>query len=41
MGTSVKMIDKTYGHLARDSEEAIRARLEARGAADAQRQTRR
>jgi integrase len=39
MGTSVKMIDKTYGHLARDSEEAIRARLEARGAADAQRQT--
>src|SRR5262249_49088562 len=39
MGTSVKMIDKTYGHLARDSEDAIRARLEARGAADAQRQT--
>jgi hypothetical protein len=37
MGTSVKMIDKTYGHLARDSEDAIRARLEAR--ADAQRQT--
>jgi hypothetical protein len=27
------MIDKTYGHLARDSEEAIRVRLEARGAA--------
>jgi integrase len=39
MGTSVKMIDKTYGHLARDSEESLRARLEARGAADAQRQT--
>jgi integrase len=30
MGTSVKMIDRTYGHLAEDSEEAIRARLEAR-----------
>jgi integrase len=30
MGTSVKMIDRTYGHLARDSEEAIRARLDAR-----------
>jgi hypothetical protein len=24
------MIDRTYGHLAQDSEEAIRARLEAR-----------
>jgi integrase len=34
MGTSVKMIDKTYGHLARDSEDAIRSRLEARGAAE-------
>lgn len=31
MGTSVKVIDTTYGHLARDSEDAIRARLEARG----------
>ena len=30
MGTSVKMIDRTYGHLARDSEDAIRARLDAR-----------
>jgi integrase len=30
MGTSVSMIDRTYGHLARDSEEAIRARLESR-----------
>jgi len=30
MGTSVKMIDRTYGHLAQDSEEAILARLEAR-----------
>ena len=32
MGTSVKQIDKTYGHLARDSEDAIRARLNARTA---------
>jgi integrase len=32
MGTSVKEIDKTYGHLARDSEQVIRARLNARGA---------
>jgi integrase len=31
MGASVKEIDRTYGHLARDSEDAIRARLEARG----------
>lgn len=30
MGTSVKMIDRTYGHLVRDSEQAIRARLDAR-----------
>jgi integrase len=30
MGTSVAMIDRTYGHLARDSEESIRARLDAR-----------
>jgi integrase len=30
MGTSVAMIDRTYGHLARDSEEAIRGRLKAR-----------
>ncbi len=30
MGTSVGMIDRTYGHLARDSEQAIRARLDAR-----------
>jgi hypothetical protein len=30
MGTSVKMIDRTYGHLAWDSEAAIRARLDAR-----------
>jgi len=30
MGTSVKMIDRTDVHLAEDSEEAIRARFEAR-----------
>ena len=30
MGTSLQMIDRTYGHLARDSEDAIRARLNAR-----------
>jgi hypothetical protein len=30
MGASVKTIDDTYGHLARDSEDAIRARLDAR-----------
>jgi integrase len=32
MGASVKEIDRTYGHLARDSEDAIRRRLEARAA---------
>jgi integrase len=32
MGASVKEIDRTYGHLARDSEDAIRARLESRAA---------
>ncbi|HEY8777903.1 MAG TPA: hypothetical protein VIM33_15670 [Gaiellaceae bacterium] len=26
----MKTIDKTYGHLARDSEDAIRDRLDAR-----------
>ena len=36
MGTSVAMIDRTYGHLARDSEAAILARLEARGSAERQ-----
>jgi len=30
MGTSVAMIDRIYGHLARDSNQAIRARLDAR-----------
>jgi integrase len=31
MGTSVEMIDRTYGHLASDSEASIRARLERSG----------
>jgi integrase len=30
MGASVKVIDKTYGHLARDAEDVILARLNAR-----------
>jgi hypothetical protein len=30
MGTSAAMIDETYGHLARDSEDRLRARLDAR-----------
>jgi hypothetical protein len=30
MGTSVAMIDRTYGHMARDGEETIRIRLETR-----------
>jgi integrase len=30
MGASVRTIDRTYGHLARDSEDAFRARLDAR-----------
>ena len=30
MGASVRTIDRHYGHLARDSEGAIRARLNAR-----------
>jgi hypothetical protein len=34
MGASVAMIDRTYGHLARDSEQAILARLNARGSAE-------
>jgi len=32
MGTSVAMIDRTYGHLARDTEAAVRKRLDARAA---------
>jgi integrase len=32
MGTSVAMIDRTYGHLAHDAEASIRARLDARAA---------
>jgi integrase len=34
MGTSIAMIDRTYGHLAHDSEDAIRARLDARAGRD-------
>jgi len=30
MGTSIRMIERTYGHYARDTEERIRARLDAR-----------
>jgi integrase len=30
MGSSVEMIERTYGHLAQDSEQQIRARLDAR-----------
>jgi hypothetical protein len=33
MGTSVRMIDLTYGHQARGSEDATRALLDARAAA--------
>jgi hypothetical protein len=33
MGASVAMTDRTYGHLARDSEGSIRERLDARRAA--------
>jgi hypothetical protein len=36
MGCSVKVIDDTYGHLARDSEQAIRVGLDARGNAERQ-----
>jgi integrase len=32
VGASAKTIDKHYGHLAKDSEASIRARLDARGA---------
>jgi integrase len=34
MGTSIAMIDRTYGHLARDSQAAILARLNARAGRD-------
>lgn len=30
MGTSVKIIDRTYGHLAHDSEDHLRHLLDAR-----------
>jgi hypothetical protein len=32
MGASVKEIDRTYGHLARDGNDSIRTRLELRAA---------
>jgi len=32
MGTSIQMIDRTYGHLTHDSEATILARLQAHGA---------
>ena len=35
MGTSLAMIDRTYGHLARASEESIPARLDPAPAYDA------
>jgi integrase len=31
MGTSIEMIDRTYGHLVHDAYDSIRARLEANG----------
>ena len=34
MGTSTEMIDRTYGHLARDSEDVLRAVLSARSGDD-------
>jgi integrase len=34
MGTSVDMIDRTYGHLARGSEDLARAKLDAHAASD-------
>jgi hypothetical protein len=37
MGTSLAMIERTYGHLARDSEDAFRARLDARFGVDLRR----
>jgi hypothetical protein len=30
MGSSIQMVEMTYGHLAKDSEQQIRARLDAR-----------
>jgi hypothetical protein len=38
MGARVKMIDKHYGHLAHDSEDAIRSLLDARANAAAKAQ---
>jgi hypothetical protein len=35
MGTSLTMIDKTYGHLVPDSDEYVRGLLDAYDGADA------
>lgn len=35
MGTSVEMIDRTYGHLVRGSHDHVRAKLEARARREA------
>ena len=39
MGTSVKMIDDTYGHLVRDSHARVRQALEERARRDLHRQS--
>lgn len=37
MGSSVDMIDRTYGHLARGSEELARAKLDTHAATEVER----
>jgi integrase len=37
MGTSIEMINRTYGHLAEGSEQAARAKLDAMGGLGVQR----
>jgi DNA-directed RNA polymerase specialized sigma24 family protein len=39
MGTSVKMIDETYGHLVRDSHDRVRQALEERARRDLPRES--
>ena len=39
MGTSVKVIDETYGHLVRDSHDRVRQALEDRARRDVPRQS--
>jgi hypothetical protein len=36
MGTSVQLLDSTYGHLVKGSDESIRERLDLYAAANAQ-----